>query len=193
MRKNQWTERENKILSSVIIQFKVEGKKFNEAYEYAAALLRRSKKACEIQWTKNLSKTYVTQIDKIKKGMYKIIPVKAGDIQEVIDQTKPSANTLTLIGTPIAPKKQLTQLEMLINSIKTFESENFKVINSGKGGNEFIVINNEEDFGYLVTTEDTKVTNCNCPNRHYRTSSNGKSVICKHMIKVALEKGLDIF
>lgn len=85
------------------------------------------------------------------------------------------------------PKKGTTQLAALRKSIETFESEQFRVLNSGKEGLEYIVINNEEDKGYLVKVDGEKVVSCNCPHYVYR------NVTCKHILKIAFDKNLEVY
>lgn len=91
-----------------------------------------------------------------------------------------------------APKDGTTRLAALRKSIETFESENFKIMNSGKDGLEYVVINNEEDKAYLVKVDAEKVVECNCPHHQFR-KIDGKGVICKHMLKVAMDKNLEVF
>lgn len=87
----------------------------------------------------------------------------------------------------VTPKQGTTKLAALRKSIETLESENFKILNSGKDGFEYIVINNEEDKGYLVKVDGDKVVSCNCPHHEYR------GAICKHLLKVAFDKNLEVF
>lgn len=90
------------------------------------------------------------------------------------------------------PIQGTTKLSTLRKSIETFESEKFKVLNSGKKGLEYIVINHEEDKGYLVKVDDEKVVSCNCPHHQYR-KIDGQGVICKHMLKIAFDRNLEVF
>lgn len=79
----------------------------------------------------------------------------------------------------------MTNLEMLMNSIDKAKNEELLVLKSGEPEREdFIVVHNEK--GYLVRTEDNEVLGCTCPHRMYRKA------VCKHMIKVSLEKGMNI-
>lgn len=87
----------------------------------------------------------------------------------------------------VSPVNGATKLAMLCKSLETFKSENFKILKSGKDGYEYIVINNEEDYGYLVKVDGDKVVGCNCPHHYYR------GAICKHMLKVAFDKNLEVF
>jgi hypothetical protein len=123
------------------------------------------------EFTKNLLQSIKTPLDSVASNIYEA-PV--ADVSSTSKATKPA-------------KPVQSKLKMLIKSVSTLESENLKVLNSGKGGTDYMVINNEEDFGYLVTTDGEKVTGCNCPHHVHR------GAICKHMLKVAMEKNLEVF
>lgn len=107
-------------------------------------------------------------------NVVKVQQIGTEGVVQAIPQTKPA-------------KPVQSKLKMLIKSVAALESENLKVLNSGKGGTDYMVINNEEDFGYLVTTDGEKVTGCNCPHHVHR------GAICKHMLKVAMDKNLEVF
>lgn len=82
-----------------------------------------------------------------------------------------------------------TQVQMLQDSINKTQEEKFIIFESGEKceGINYIVINEESKKGYKVTTDGQKVTSCDCPHHKFR------GMLCKHMIKVSIEKELNIF
>jgi hypothetical protein len=80
---------------------------------------------------------------------------------------------------------KMTNLEHLIKGVDRAKSEDMNIINNGDINNPgFIVISG--DNGYVVPVKDSKIQGCSCPHHSMR------GVVCKHMIKVSLTKGLDI-
>lgn len=79
-----------------------------------------------------------------------------------------------------------TNLKTFINSMEKAKTENMTIVNSTetKTTKDFVVLNNGN--GYLVHTEENTVITCNCPHHTFRNA------ICKHMIKVSMDKGMDI-
>lgn len=165
----KWTSNENEKLAKIILTGRSSGLTFTETYKDASRVLtNRTKDACETQWRK-IKHLYSKQLSELTTK--KLTPLQI---------TKQAAKAATI-------KTTQTQFEALVNSIKSAEKENLKVLDSGKGGTEFIVINDEGEAGYLVTSENGKITSCNCPNHQFR------QVTCKHMVKVALGKKLEVF
>lgn len=165
----RWTSKENETLAKTVLSAKSNGETFTKAYSDAAKILMiRTPEACETQWRK------------IKHLYKKELTTSLASKLTPVQITKKAAQAATV-------KTTQTKLEALINSINVANKEGLKVLDSGKGGIEFVVINNEGEAGYLVTTENNKVTSCNCPNHQFR------QVVCKHMIKVALNKKLEVF
>lgn len=78
-----------------------------------------------------------------------------------------------------------SNIVMLANSIEKAKNEKLDILNhAGKNGGYIVV--NEERNAYFVTIIDEIITACTCPHHTNRRT------ICKHMIKVALEKGHDV-
>ena len=84
---------------------------------------------------------------------------------------------------------KMKQIEMLKNSIAKAEEEKFIIFESGAKveGVNFVLINEGSQKAYNVTTDGEKVTGCDCPHHMFR------HVPCKHMIKIAMEKDLNLF
>ena len=79
----------------------------------------------------------------------------------------------------------MTNTQHFINAVKRANEENMTIIKNGaKDSQSYIVIN--DDKGYNVSVQEGKVTGCSCPHHSFR------GVICKHMVKVSLERNLDI-
>jgi hypothetical protein len=79
-----------------------------------------------------------------------------------------------------------TNVEHMINAAIRAGKEEMTVLKNGDPNtNGFIVVHN--DIGYVVRTDrNGEVASCTCPHHTFR------NVICKHMIKVALENGLSV-
>lgn len=169
MAKPTWTKSENQMLAKIVLTDRQVGMTFTEAYKDASRVLKtRTPEACETQWRK-LKHLYVKELAQL--------PTKKFTPQQITKQSSKAANT----------KTTQTQFEALVNSIKRSEKENLKILDSGKGGTEYIVVNNEGEAGYLVTSAEGKIVDCNCPNHQLR------GVVCKHIVKVALAKKLEVF
>jgi hypothetical protein len=83
------------------------------------------------------------------------------------------------------------QITMLKESIERAENEKFIIYNCGgvqenKQIKQYVIINDDNQNAYNVTVEGSKVIKCDCPHHTYRNS------VCKHMIKIAMEKNLEI-
>lgn len=187
--KKVWTNAENEMLAKVVLTDRSVGLTFEEAYKDASRTLKgRTKYACERQWRK-IKHNYKEQLSSFKstkKNAFKSFTIDSFQNRGLKEPNKNNQTKQTLVNSN-SIKNQQTQLQMLLNSVKVAEKEKLTVVNSGKGGSEFIVLNNEGDFGYLVSTVNGKVTSCNCPHNTFRGAS------CKHMLKVALDKNLEIF
>lgn len=81
------------------------------------------------------------------------------------------------------------QITMIKESIERAEKETFIIYNCGGVSDniKYAVINSDNQKAYIVTTEGTKVTACDCPHHTHR------KVPCKHMVKIAAEKDLNLF
>ncbi|AEO93544.1 gp285 [Bacillus phage G] len=131
-------------------------------------------------------KSVIEHLQKLQESP-KIVPAQVSNVPsneaEVTENIKKPYDGRS----EVAPKKGTTKLAALRKSIETFESESFRILDSGKDGLEYIVINHEEDKGYLVKVDAEKVVDCNCPHHQFR------GAICKHILKVAFEKNLEVF
>ena len=80
----------------------------------------------------------------------------------------------------------MTILQMLLNSIEKVKEENLTILqNGGVGANGFIVVN--ENNAYNVNLDENgDIVSCTCPHYHHRKA------ICKHILKVSMEKNLNI-
>jgi uncharacterized Zn finger protein len=79
----------------------------------------------------------------------------------------------------------MTNLQHLQNAIQRANTEEMMVLKNGAPDNNgFIVVNGEK--GYNIEVHENMVTRCSCPHNVFR------GVICKHMVKVSLEKELNI-
>jgi hypothetical protein len=83
-------------------------------------------------------------------------------------------------------KSPKTNTQHFINAIVRASNETMTVINNGDPNTKgFIVIHN--GAGYIVPINDKgEITGCTCHHHFYRNA------ICKHMIKVAMQKGLSL-
>lgn len=72
----------------------------------------------------------------------------------------------------------------LINSVEKAKTESMQVIEHAGLNGGYIVVHN--DKAYMVSMLNEEIVHCTCPHHIQRQT------ICKHMIKVALEKGHDI-
>lgn len=79
----------------------------------------------------------------------------------------------------------MTNLNHLLNSIERAKDEEMIIFeNYGVDAEGYTVIN--DGRAYQVKVENDEIVECNCPHHYHR------GVICKHMIKISLEKQLDI-
>lgn len=87
-----------------------------------------------------------------------------------------------------------TNLEMLLGAIEKAKKENMVIIESTQltikkedeveqNIMDFVVLSNNK--GYLVNVVDGEITHCNCPSHKFHG-------ICKHMVKVSLDKKINI-
>lgn len=210
--RKKWTKEEDLMFVPLFAYHLYLGFNKTESLEIVADMLGRTYDACENRWRKHLKFKYGETIKKIEQkeiefqGLFSKHPELFRDyfklltnipefhnyseIEEFLNIINKKQNNETKNEkkqNTIQNSNQKTKLEYLLDAIKLCEKENFKIINSGKGGNQFIVINNEGDYGYLVTVENNLVKNCNCPHHQYRQA------ICKHMVKVAIDKKLELF
>ena len=81
---------------------------------------------------------------------------------------------------------------MLSQSVMKAVSEDLQVVDYGGINREtdevkqgYMVIGTE-DKAYFVTVEEGLITKCDCPHSHFRNT------VCKHMLKVSMQRGLDI-
>lgn len=223
VRKNRtWTDEDKKFLISTAISYVKQGKTLQDSFNYTAKKLGVSPITVKYYWYMRLKDTCLEEFEEAreyaKKKLINQIALQSqyeGN-EKTMSQVASSSAKGYVTGklftkkssklnsdhklddkdenivkmTPLKQTKSeesMTKLQMMVNLIKTMEEEDLIVINSGKGGIDFIVINNEQDFGYVINTQDNKVTKCNCSHHLHR------DVICKHMLKVALEKNLEIF
>lgn len=81
----------------------------------------------------------------------------------------------------------MTNTQHFINAIQRAQNEEMVIIKNGAPNSEdYIVINQEGSAGYNITIKDNQIIECSCPQNHHR------KVICKHMVKVSLEKHINI-
>lgn len=79
----------------------------------------------------------------------------------------------------------MTNTRHFINAIQRAQTEDIQIFPNGTPGNKgFIAINNGK--GYNIEVVDNEIIRCSCPHNVYR------GVICKHMVKASLEKGINI-
>ena len=88
-----------------------------------------------------------------------------------------------------------TNLQSFKDSLKKACEEDMKVIKSGVEEEPefqaYIVLN--KDNAYIVKVdEEENVVYCNCPNSYWKGRYHNSPIICKHMMKVALEHNLNI-
>lgn len=215
-----WTKQEEEKLAAIIISSVNGGKTYKSAFYEASKILGRTQYSVESHWHKNVKSKKHTQlvldvstdektnsefsaakeVDKTKEDEKDII-IKENTNEKVLKELQKSRNAVETKNEnndtnkktyyegrkKAVPINGVTKLDALRKSIETFESEDFKVLDSGKEGLEYIVINNEGDKGYLVKVDADKVVECNCPHHQYR------GAICKHQLKVAFEKNLEVF
>lgn len=214
-----WTEKDKEFAKAIIISYAKQGKQLQEAFNYIAKKFGIKANTVKHRWYTVLKDTCLEEFEEAREYAEKTLLDQINTQQENVQETKSKiANSSSkdyITGELFAkkstkvsvdqnstkdetivkkvplkqdkPEKPMTKLQMMVNSIKTMEEENLTVINSGQGGIDFIVINNEQDYGYIINTQENKVTNCNCAHRTHRDT------VCKHMLKVALEKNLEIF
>lgn len=82
----------------------------------------------------------------------------------------------------------MTNTQMLINSFDRAMMESLKVFRQGSVGSEqnFVVVNHESIDAYEVQVNNGVIQKCTCPHSTHRKA------VCKHMIKVAMTKDMDI-
>ena len=79
----------------------------------------------------------------------------------------------------------MTNLQMLLNSIEKVKEENLTIVESGGVENKGFIVINEK--AYIVEVdENDEIVSCTCPHNYHR------GAICKHMLKVSIEKNLNI-
>jgi predicted amino acid dehydrogenase len=79
----------------------------------------------------------------------------------------------------------MTNTQHFINAFQRAQTEDIQIFANGAPGSQgFIAINN--DKGYNVEVVNNEIVRCNCPHNTYR------GVICKHMVKASLAKGINI-
>lgn len=80
---------------------------------------------------------------------------------------------------------EMTQTQHIINAVLRAQNEEMIVVKSGAPESKnYIVVHDNK--GYEVFVHGRHITRCTCPHNTYR------SVVCKHMVKVALEERLEI-
>lgn len=180
-----WEDKDLINLVVTVLNYTANSRTKADAFRQAARLLGRTPSACETQYysvpkrlkhvAERIHESSNQAIADLDSGPVKLTRVFLGE---------KGVNTNLVHIQPVKPKTALKQLAL---SIDLANNESLKVFDFGFGHKEFVVTDEKETIGYVVVTENKKVIGCQCSDRLK------DGIICKHMVKVALDKDLEVF
>lgn len=212
-----WTREQEMILVMTILDYVKKGEKIKDAIEAIALKIGKTPKSVSFHWSTKLRPKYLNELNKSYslyktskedlskdeqvslvlendvKGKNQDEPKKLFVVKQrdnaggsALNSKSQPNNSFSIPNenkTVSKTKTKNTKLQKLLEVSKEIQNEELSVLDSGAKGKDFVVI--ENDLAYIVVANEEKVVSCNC--------SKQIDFVCKHMVKVALTKNLELF